>query len=166
MAAENYDQVIEVLKDSGVGAADGCSINLTFLNNEERKFHQIEMGPALPPVNESLLDIRTFGAGEFSIHCNHYLRLKVLERDDLYMIGTKERLKTLKKFSDPKSLDDVIKMLGDQTNEFWIFRDQPGPVSKTICVGIFDLVKRTWSLYKDNPKTNEALVVLPLVLKN
>lgn len=166
LAAENYDQAIDVIKDSGVGAADGCSINLTFLNkNEKRKFYQIEMAPAIAPIPESLLDVHTFGAGEFSVHCNHYLRMKVPEYDDFYMSATKERMKTLKTFSAPKSLEDVIQMLGDQKEEHWIFRDRPGPGNKTICVGIFDLTKRTWSLYKDNPKTNEALIVLPLVLK-
>ena len=124
------------------------------------------MGPAVAPKDESSLNIRSVGAEDFSIHCNHYLRLNVLECTDPYMIATKERMKTLKKFPQPNSLKDVIEMLGDQTDEHWIFRDRPGPITKTICVGIFNLTKQTWSLYKDNPKTNEALVVLPLILKN
>lgn len=33
-------------------------------------------------------------------------------------------------------------------------------------LGIFDCKKETWSLYSDNPKHNEPLVVLPLVLKS
>lgn len=110
------------------------------------------------------MDVKTVGAGESSIHCNNFLRLKIVECIDPYMTATKERMKTLKKFSEPKSLQGVIQMLGDQTEEHWIFRDRPGPGNKTICVGIFDLKKRTWSLYKDNPKSNEPLVVLPLML--
>jgi hypothetical protein len=167
LAAENYDQAIEIIKDCGVGAADGCSINLTFLNDfDERKFHNIEMGPALPGTNESQLDITTVGSGESSLHCNNYLRLKIEECVDPYMDATKERFRTLKKFSEPKSLKGVIEMLGDQSHpEHWIFRDKPGPVNKTICVGIFDLKKKTWSLYKDNPKTNDPMVVLPMDFK-
>lgn len=167
MAAENSDQAFEIIKDSGVGAADGCSINLTFLNkHDERKFYNIEIGPALPSSAESQIDIRTFVDGESSVHCNNYLRLKVPECVDEFMNATKERTKTMEKFSKPKSLHGVLQMLGDQTAEHWIFRDRPGPGNKTICVGIFDLKKHTWSLYKDNPKTNDPLVVLPLDLKN
>ncbi|CRK99553.1 CLUMA_CG012870, isoform A [Clunio marinus] len=167
LAAENYDEAIKILKDFGVGAADGCSLNLTFLNGfDERKFYNIELGPALPSSDESLLDIQAFGTGECSIHCNNYLRLKVLECVDPYMNSTKERYQTLIKFSEPRSLKGIIQMLGDQTGENWIFRDRPGPVNKTICVGIFDLKRRTWSLYKDNPKTNEPLLILHLELKN
>ena len=168
LAAENYEQVIEILKDSGVGSADGCSINLTFVNDfDERKFYNIEMGPALPSMNESQLDIVIVGDGETLLHCNNYLRLKIPEFHDPYMSATKERMKTLQKFSEPKSLKGVIEMLGNQSHpEHWIFRDKPGPVNKTICVGIFDLKKKTWSLYKDNPKKNEPMMVLPLILKH
>lgn len=167
LSAENYDQALEIIKDCGVGSADACSINLTFLNDfDERKFHNIEMGPVLPLKSESQLDILTVGAGETSLHCNNFLRLKVPEFFDPYMNATKERMKTLQKFSEPKSLVGVIQMLGDQSHdEHWIFRDRPGPGNKTICVGIFDLKKKTWSLFKDNPKTNEPIVVLPLLLK-
>jgi Acyl-coenzyme A:6-aminopenicillanic acid acyl-transferase len=158
---------MEILKDVGVGAGDGCSINMTFLNRfDERKFYNIEMGPALPSTDCSHLNVRIFQNGESSIHCNNYLRLNVLECVDDYMNATKERMRTMEKFAAPKSLDSVIQMLGDQTAEHWIFRDRPGPGNKTICVGVFDLKKRTWSLYKDNPKTNDPIVVLPLILTN
>lgn len=122
------------------------------------------MGPALPSKEESHLDIHTVGAGGSSIHCNNYLRMQIPEYFDPYMSATKERMKTLQKFSEPKSLQGVIQMLGDQTEEHWIFRDRPGPSNKTICVGIFDLKRKTWSLYKDNPKTNDPLIVLQLDL--
>lgn len=165
LAAESYEQAIEVMKDTGVGAADGCSINLVILNDyDERTFYNIEMGPALKSIDESQLDVRTYKAGESSIHCNNFLRLKVPECIDEYMNATKQRMETMKKFSEPKSLHGVLQMLGDQTEEHWIFRDRPGPGNKTICVGIFDLTKRTWSLYKDNPKTSDPLVVLPIVV--
>ena len=166
LSAENYDQAIKILKDCGVGAADACSINLTFVNDfDERKFYNIEMGPALGNSNESELDISTVIGGGYSIHCNHFMRLKTPENDDVYMNATKFRLETLKKFAEPKSRKDVLNMLGDQTEPHWIFRDKVGE-TKTICVGIFDLKKLTWSLYKGNPKTDEPLVVLPMFFKD
>ncbi|KAG5684573.1 hypothetical protein PVAND_013798 [Polypedilum vanderplanki] len=170
LSAENFVQAQQILRDYGTGAADGCSINMTFLKQEgNRVFHNAEMGPAIKPNdNESQLNILTVSPGECIIHCNKYLRLKVPEVDGLIIDSSIERMQTFQSFKPPKTKEDVIKMLGDQSaKNHHVFRDNPGQEEflKTICVGIFDLKKRTWSLYKDNPKTNEPLVVLPLVLK-
>lgn len=143
---------MEILKNSNL--SDGFSINLT--NSIE--FFNIEMGPAIN--GKSQMDVIKV---ENNIHCNHYLRLKIEEYDDFYMGATKARYDTLKKFPEPKSKDDVINMLGDMSHkEHFIFRCQESAATKTICVGIFDFKKRTWSLYKNNPKTSDPLVVLNL----
>lgn len=64
-------QAQQILRDNGVGAADGCSINMTFLNQEgDRLFHNAEMGPADPNQNQSQLNILTLSPGEFMLHCN------------------------------------------------------------------------------------------------
>lgn len=34
-----------------------------------------------------------------------------------------------------------------------------------LSIGIFDCKNRTWSLYSDNPKTHEPLVVIPMDIK-
>lgn len=131
-------------------------------------FHNAEMGPAKPNEKESQLNILTASPGENIIHANRYLRLKVPEVTGLIIDSSIERMDTFAKFQRPKCKGDVIKMLGDTSaKEHMVFRDKAGEEEflKTICVGIFDLNKRTWSLYKDNPKNNEPLVVLPLVLK-
>lgn len=129
------------------------------------------MGPAVKPNdNQSQLNILTASPGECIIHCNKYLRLKVPEVTGFIIDSSNERMETFNtKFTAPKTKEDVIKMLGDQSaKEHQVFVDKPGQEEflKTICVGIFDLNKRTWTLYKDNPKTNEPLVELPLVIKN
>lgn len=127
------------------------------------------MGPAIAPNDkESQLNILTASPGEHILHCNKYLRLKVPEVSGLIIDSSIERMDTFVKFVAPKNKHDVIKMLGDTSaKEHCVFRDQKGKEEflKTICVGIFDLNEKTWSLYKDNPKNNEPLVVLPLVLK-
>lgn len=38
LAAENFVQAQTILRDTGVGAADGCSINMTFLKLVLDKF--------------------------------------------------------------------------------------------------------------------------------
>lgn len=144
---------------------------LLYSNRQEgdRVFHNAEMGPAIPNIHESQLNILTVSPGECIMHCNKYLRLKEPEVTGLIIDSSVERMSTFGKFKAPKSKEDVIKMLGDTGSEVHqVFRDNPGAEEflKTICVGIFDLKAMTWSLYKDNPKVNDPLVVLPLVLKN
>nr|CAI5859111.1 unnamed protein product [Callosobruchus analis] len=76
------------------------------------------------------------------------------------------RLEAFNKHGAPKTKKDVLDMLGDTSNsKYPVFRDDPNDPVLTIAVGIFDCVARTWSLYSDNPKKNEPLAVLPLVLQ-
>lgn len=167
LSAENFVQAQQILRDNGVGAADGCSVNMTFLKQEgDRLFHNAEMGPAVR--DQSQLNILTASPGECIIHANKYLRLPVPEVTGLIIDSSVERMKTFRSFHPPKSLNDVIRMLGDQSaKEHTVFREKDAKdIIKTVCVGIFDLQKRTWSLYSDNPKFNAPLVVLPLIVKD
>lgn len=98
---------------------------------------------------------------------------------------------TFSKFSAPKTKDDIIQMLGDQTGKrHQVFRENGGEeFIKTIAVGnistkkrrksfyynflfistnfagVFDCRNFTWELYADNPKTHKPIAVLPIVLK-
>ncbi|EDS28928.1 conserved hypothetical protein [Culex quinquefasciatus] len=167
LSAENFVQAQQILRDNGVGAADGCSVNMTFLNQEgDRLFHNAEMGPA--ERDQSQLNILTVSPGEYSTHANMYLRLPVPEVNGLIIDSSVERMKTFNAFKAPKTLNDVIRMLGDQSaQEHTVFREKDAKdIIKTVCVGIFDCKRRTWSLYSDNPKFNAPLVVMPLVIKD
>lgn len=141
-----------------------------FRQEGNRLFHNAEMGPAIPPNDkESQLNILTASPGEHILHCNKYLRLKVPEVSGLIIDSSLERMDTFEKFKAPKNKQDVINMLGDTSAKtHCVFREQKDQEEylKTIAVGIFDLNEKTWALYKDNPKENEPLVVLPLVLKS
>lgn len=154
------------MKDSGVGCADGFSVNMTFIGskNSSNEFTNFEMAPATE--NESKMDsFRVSGNGHF-VHCNHYLRMKVEEYADYYMFGTKVRYETLSKFPVPKNKCDIIKMLGDTSHEeHWVFRCKDTYETSTICVGIFDFIQKTWSLYKGNPKENLPVMVLHLIIE-
>lgn len=147
---------MDILSDSEL--ADGFSINMTFTN--EKFFSNIEMGPAINGKSQ-MSEIKIESGS--NIHCNHYLRLNIVEQEHCYLKATKARYATLMKFPEPQTKEDVINMLGDTSHdEFYVFRCQPEAAIKTICVGIFDLIKRTWILYKDNPKFNEPLAILSL----
>ena len=71
LGVENYVQAQETLRNVGYGAAEGFSVNMTFLEQEgDRMFHNAEVGPAEPNVNESQLSILTASPGENIAHCN------------------------------------------------------------------------------------------------
>ncbi|XP_055585890.1 beta-alanyl-dopamine/carcinine hydrolase-like [Uranotaenia lowii] len=150
-----------------------CYIKLTNLHSRtfhrqegDRMFHNVEMGPA-ERENQSQLNVFTASPGEYIVHANKYLRLPVPEVTGNIIESSIGRMNTFNSFQAPKTRNDVIRMLGDQSNEtYQVFREKDSKdIVKTICVGIFDCRNRTWSLYSDNPKFNAPLVVLPLVIK-
>lgn len=121
-----------------------------------------------------------------------YLRLPVEETGGLIADSSEDRMDTFCKFAVPKTKDDIIQMLGDQTGKrHQVFRENGGEeFIKTIAVGnierhkrrcsffdnffsffstnfagIFDCRNYTWELYADNPKTHKPIAVLPIVLK-
>lgn len=76
------------------------------------------------------------------------------------------RLALFEKMKPPRTKQDLIAMLGDQSNEkFPVYHTMKGDPVVTLAVGIFDCIARTWSIYSGNPKNSEPLMVLPLVLK-
>ncbi|GLG95865.1 Putative tan, partial [Gryllus bimaculatus] len=75
------------------------------------------------------------------------------------------RHKAISAHGEPENYGSIVNMLGDQTDpKFTVFQDKTDHVT-TLAVGIFDCVKRTWSIYSDNPKKTEPIVVLPIQLK-
>ena len=76
LAAENFSQAQEILRDSGCGAANAVSINMMFLNQEgDRLFHNVEVGPAVGGDDESTLSIFTASPGERIFHCNKLVKV-------------------------------------------------------------------------------------------
>ncbi|KAG5888617.1 hypothetical protein JTB14_022633 [Gonioctena quinquepunctata] len=136
LAAENFYQVEGTLRDNGCGAGDGCSINMTFLNQEGvRVFHNAEMAPA-DKSDESQLNILTASPGECIMHCNKYLRLKTDEVNQEMSQSSISRMATFKSYPSPQNKQDVINMLSDHSNtNYPVFRDNPGDFVKTIAVG-------------------------------
>ncbi|WP_411024528.1 hypothetical protein, partial [Salmonella sp. s57936] len=80
LAAKNITEVESILKDKGCGAAEGFSVNVTFLDEPgERIFYNFEVGASSTFSDESILNKLVVKPGEHSFHCNKYLRLKVPE---------------------------------------------------------------------------------------
>ncbi|KAI5702048.1 hypothetical protein M8J75_016059 [Diaphorina citri] len=173
LGTRNLEEAQSVLRDRGVGAADGFSVNMTFLNQEgNRLFHNAEVGPNQEGNPESAVNILTCSQGEFLFHCNKYLRLDVPEVIGMMIDSSDRRQEVMDKLGAVKSKRDVISLLGDQTGgkpndgAHPIFRDEEDGRVKTVAVGIFDLEAKTWSIYTDNPKKSDPIVILPLDIRN
>lgn len=93
-----------------------------------------------------------------------YLRLKVPEVDGVIIPSSDHRMTAILRHPKPKTRREIIDILSDQTGtEYRVYQEfGPDDYVKTIATGIFDCVKRTWSIYTDKPKHSEPLVVIPI----
>lgn len=95
------------------------------------------------------------------------MRLAVPEIEGYIIDLSNARLEVFKKMKAPKTRQDLINMLGDTSDsKYPVYHTLKGDPVATIAVGIFDCIARTWSIYTGNPKTDEPILVIPLVLKN
>lgn len=169
LSAENYVEAQQILRNEGCGAAEGFSVNMTFLTQEgDRMFHNAEIGPCEPDATQSQLNILTVSPGENTAHCNKYLRLKVPEVEGVIIDSSIKRMEAICRHPPAKSRQDVINILSDQTDdEYRVYQEiKKDDYVKTIATGIFDCVERTWSIYTDKPNSTEPIVVLPLRLRD
>ncbi|KAK2586477.1 hypothetical protein KPH14_010747 [Odynerus spinipes] len=169
LGVENYVEAQQTLRNEGYGAAEGFSVNMTFLTQEgDRMFHNAEVGPAKADANQSQLNILTASPGETFFHCNQYLRLKIPEVPGLIVDSSVSRRAAICKYPQPKCGQDVLEILSDQTdNQYRVYQEiNPNDFIKTIATGVFDCIERTWSIYTDKPNCNDPVVVIPLQLRN
>ncbi|XP_043463208.1 uncharacterized protein LOC122499143 isoform X2 [Leptopilina heterotoma] len=169
LGVENFVQAQQTLRNYGYGAAEGFSVNMTFLLQEgDRMFHNAEVGPVESGADsvQSQLSILTASPGETIYHCNKYMRLKVPEVEGVIIDSSIHRMAAIQKHSPPKNYQDVINILSDQTdNEYRVFQEfGPQDYVKTIAVGIFNCIEKTWSIYTDKPSCNEPILVMQLQL--
>jgi hypothetical protein len=84
------------------------------------------------------------------------------------VISSHHRHDTHEQIGPVCSKAEVIKILGDQSDSKWpVYREGHGDdFVKTVAVGIFDCVEKTWALYTENPKISHPIVTLPLQFKD
>ncbi|XP_061392311.1 beta-alanyl-dopamine/carcinine hydrolase [Musca vetustissima] len=169
LSADSTDQAMKIIRDAGVGAGDGCSINMCFINDPSNLCYNIEMAPTEGNSKESTLNIRKIEKGDHSYHANKYERIEIEQGNQIMIDSSVSRMNTFSTYEPAKSKQDVINMLGDCSGgEHCVFRENNSldQEVKTIAIGIFDLNERTVALYSDNPRNNEPHVVLPMILKD
>lgn len=169
LAVENYVQAQQVLRNDGFGAAEGFSVNMTFLLQEgDRLFHNLEIGPCDVNGTQSQMSTLTISPGENTFHCNKYLRLKIPEVDGLIINSSVKRGAAICRHPAPKSRQEVLDILSDQTDdEYRVYQEiKKDDFVKTIATGIFDCLERTWTLYTDKPNATDPILVIPLQLRS
>ncbi|XP_058808214.1 beta-alanyl-dopamine/carcinine hydrolase-like [Phymastichus coffea] len=165
LGAETYTQLEAILRNDGHGAAEGFSVNLSFHQEVPRTFRNIEVAPAELGQSSSKISTVTANPGEYFYHCNKYLQM-LIDENPRAIRSSIHRGKAIEKHSPPETLRDVVEILSDQSDEELPVYRELGERSKTICTGVFDLLKKTWAIYIDKPDRTAPVIVLPMFFKN
>lgn len=96
-----------------------------------------------------------------------FLRLNCSHNDQLPLWSSNHRHSVLKMMPRVESISNVVAILGDQTDVMYsFFRDGGGKdEARTVVVGIFNISRKIWSIYTQNPKTSLPVLVIPLTFK-
>ncbi|KAM3956888.1 LOW QUALITY PROTEIN: C45 family peptidase tan [Aphomia sociella] len=161
LASKSFDEA-QVLLDEGLGIGNGFSVNMLWTDSKDNhELYNAEVAPDLK-ANKSLMNIHKYEK-EPLVHCNIYQRLTVTEVMGPIIDSSEYRLKVIHKYRPPQSRREVMNILSDSTGKaFQVFQEKPDSIIKTIAAGIFDLDKRTWSIYIDKPIKSEPVAVLPI----
>lgn len=178
LAAETYEEALELFKDHGTGLAEGINLNLAFIKPKAPvqifhknvnlpckqkalvQFFNVEVAPAEEGSSVSEISEQVILSGQSFFHTNRYLRLKYPENVCISANFSHAREDRIKKIGIPKSTEDVLQILGDTENyNNPIYWDK---YVKTVCTGIFNFKNMTWAIYMDNPKTSTPVVTLPI----
>ncbi|KAJ8736742.1 hypothetical protein PYW07_000013 [Mythimna separata] len=162
LSAKNFSQAEQILRDEGLGIGNGFSVNMIWTNNwGDRQIYNVEVSPDLK-ADRSHLNIQKYDK-DLLVHCNKYQRTNVTEVTGPIIDSSVERLQVIHGYPKPRDRSDLAQILSDTTGKnFRVFADRPDDIIMTIAAGIFDLDKRTWSIYINKPKLSEPVAVLPI----
>lgn len=162
LAAQSYNEAENILRDEGLGIGNGFSVNMIWSDNGgRRQLLNLEVAPDLK-ADKSMVTIQKYDKDPL-IHCNMYMHTNVTEVTGLIIDSSVARLKTIHAHQTPKNRRDIAAIISDTTGEkYQVFSQKDEAIIKTIAAGIFDLDKRTWSVYIDKPESSEPVAVLPI----
>ncbi|CAH4038991.1 uncharacterized protein LOC123718519 isoform X1 [Pieris brassicae] len=166
LTAKSLEDAERILLDQGLGAANGCSVNMIWTEGDgTRSLYNVEMAPDLTG-DKSLLNIKKF-ENDVTIHTNKYLRLQLKEVDGPIIDSSNARLDAIYKHPKPKTREDLQNILSDTSRQdFQVFAEQEESIIKTIAAGIFDLGEKTWNIYINKPNASEPVAILPIIFTN
>jgi len=165
-------EALDIMRDTGTGISDGFSLNLCLKDKKhpgDFEFFNIEV---LPPaqntdIKESMMNLTKVKHGESFAHCNKYLRMDATEPNFPVACSTcrHDTLNTLVETKDIDGIEDIKRVLSDQSNEeypIFICKNTSKLFIKTVAVGIFDLKQQTYSIYTGPPATSSPLTVIKM----
>ncbi|XP_042885764.1 uncharacterized protein LOC122261970 [Penaeus japonicus] len=167
LAADSLATAHRILEDAGVGAADGFSANVIHLAKDgNRTFQNIEVAPGKADGSGSQVSTHVIENGEHYIHTNNYQHLTVDEHlGSLIVKSSISRRARAEVLPPPTSRERLVAMLSDDQDPVHpIFRNDD-PVFVTTALGLFDVVRREWTLWMKNPKKDAPLFSLPMTFE-
>ncbi|XP_042210209.1 uncharacterized protein LOC121858032 isoform X2 [Homarus americanus] len=167
LSAENMAALHTILKDEGVGAADGFSVNVAMMSEDgSHTFHNLEVGTTGRGDRCSQFSVQVLNTGDHLLHTNTYLHLDIPEQEgSLVLESSKQRHARERECPAPRTQQLLIDLLSDTHDPTHpIFRTSDKSFM-TIALGLFDLLKKTWTIWIKNPKLNDPLFSLPLTFK-
>nr|QHN70677.1 tan [Limenitis arthemis astyanax] len=162
LASKSYADAERILRDEGLGIANGFSINMIWTNRDgEKKIYNAEVAPDLKD-DRSMLNIHNY-VDEPLVHTNIYQRIPIKEVIGPIIDSSTSRLKVIHSHVPPQCKKDVKDILSDTTGtDFQVFQDKKDSIIKTIAAGVFDLDKMTWSIFINKPNISEPVAILPI----
>ncbi|XP_028033174.1 uncharacterized protein LOC114245264 isoform X1 [Bombyx mandarina] len=162
LSAKSFPDAERILRDEGLGIGNGFSVNMIWTDTwGDTKLYNVEVAPDLKG-DRSLVHVQKYDQDTL-VHCNIYNRINVIEVIGEIVGSSKSRLKAIHAHAAPKTRGDIAEILSDVTGkDFQVFSMQKDAIIKTIAAGIFDVEKRTWSIYIDKPSISEPVAVLPI----
>ncbi|KAI8431265.1 hypothetical protein MSG28_001292 [Choristoneura fumiferana] len=164
LAAKSFAEAEKILRDEGLGAANGFSINMIWSDAwGARQLYNVEVAPEKTDKSaRSALNVHKYDKDSL-VHCNIYQRLNVTEVIGPIIDSSVARLSAINHHKPPTNRRDVAAILSDTSGKtFTVWQGRPDTIIKTITTGIFDLDKRSWSIYIDQANNSEPVAVLPL----
>ncbi|XP_071518888.1 beta-alanyl-dopamine/carcinine hydrolase [Panulirus ornatus] len=165
LSAKTMEKAQQILRDRGTGSADGFSVNMSFTRQEgDHLFHNAEVGPA-EEADESPMSILTISPGEHLLHTNKYLRLAIPEANGLCMESSNHRHARANDCCPPETRAALLALLSDTNDTVYPFFREGGDPDfvKTVALGVFDVVDKTWTIWMKNPQKADPLLTLPLL---
>ncbi|XP_022833266.1 uncharacterized protein LOC111361122 isoform X1 [Spodoptera litura] len=162
LAAKNFEEAEHILLDQGLGIGNGFSVNMIWTNNwGDRQIYNVEVSPDLK-ADRSHLNVQKYDK-EPLVHTNKYQRTNLTEVTGRIIDSSVARLRVIHSYPKPQTRKELAEIISDTSDkEFRLFQDHPDDIIMTIAAGIFDLDKRTWSIYINKPKCSEPVAVLPI----
>ncbi|KAJ0183947.1 hypothetical protein K1T71_000370 [Dendrolimus kikuchii] len=162
LSAQNYNEAEKIILDEGLGIGNGFSVNMIWSDNwGRRQLFNVEVSPNLT-ADRSTVTVQKYDKDPL-VHCNIYQHTNVTEVTGMIVDSSKARLKAIHAHPPPKNRRDIASIISDTTGEEYpVFSQEENAVIKTIAAGIFDLDKRTWSIYIEKPESSEPITVLPI----